>query len=300
MPRPNSLTASSADEWLVYADELLGRGDRRGELIIAQAQAGSRDRERALFVELSQALGLELLGGASAEWRFGHLLRLHAPAIGLFERLLRHPSAQLLESLVLDNPNVDMSEQCVLVAARAPRSLRSVRVQTRNDATRYLERIPLGRLLGIPSLEELVVDAASVQLGRGGDVPRLQRLEWASDDVDALGLEPWTFATLHELSLHAPRQAAYLARGSNWSGAIRVEPYPLQAEHWTPLRLGPRLVAGIAAPALERLTFTGFAVGPEALDGLLKLLDRGVKVDVSDCAVDPGVRRSLDAASARR
>ncbi len=170
MPRPTSLS-SDADEWLVHADELLGKGDRLGELIIAQVnveRGGSAEREKALFVELSASLGVEQLSGARATWRRGHLASFHAPAVPALERLLRLRAAELVEEIVIDNALLEIAEQCGLVASRAPRSLQSVVVRTRTDQFTYTAPIPFGRLLAIPGLRSLSVDAVRVELGRGG------------------------------------------------------------------------------------------------------------------------------------
>ncbi len=142
--------------WAVYADQLLSRGEVRGQLI-ALARAGKHRAERLLRDKRRAHLGAEALwhaldaGALDVTWRAGHLeharLALEQDAQHVLEALLDSPLAVALTSLDLRLPDDEavVSRACDVLARVLP-PLRTLEVSTSGVAANFAPLVTLSKL----------------------------------------------------------------------------------------------------------------------------------------------------------
>jgi uncharacterized protein (TIGR02996 family) len=137
--------------YLVYADWLLDHGDPRGELIACMEAGAEAEARRLLERHAVQLAPAWWVGWTWPQWRLGFLQRVtckaHEP--GRIRRLLRHPSALVLEELkLMPTGRARLSEpELVLALATRPPTLHTVVVPYHAELVAAQARIP-GLVLG--------------------------------------------------------------------------------------------------------------------------------------------------------
>jgi len=281
----------------------MAAGDRRGELIHIQValedapkdrQAALRARERALFKELSVELGLEALGGAEAEWRRGHVASVRSPNLRAMRSLFAHPAGRFVETLILDNPNLEMSDQVDLLGVLRPPHVTKVVVRTNDGAHRYDAGLSLGALLSLPALRSLKADAGRLDL-RGTGNSGVIDLEAAALGFPLQVLAGWAFPRLETLTLGARSAAVYLAPNVNMGAGVNyVREVPFDPILRARLQVPPRFSDRDWAPKLRALNFRSFIVLSEDTPGLFEVARRGAQLDLSECAVSERAYEELE------
>lgn len=276
----------------MYADELLSRGDVRGELMQLQLST-VRDarvvaRERALLAA-HEALGgpQQVLAALDATWRRGFLSRVRAPSVAALRVLLTHPSGAWLDELVLDNPSLALDEQVDLVGRSRHAGLRALEVRADSGATHFEGEVGLGHALALPGL--LRLSAWVRELSLTTKLPRtsvVETLELSARELPLHALATWAFPALRVLDLGLLNSGVWV----RWSGV--AQDLPLE---WRQLELPPALISGALTPRLERLVLRGWNVDSTGADAVVSLLASlaAVQVDLRECRVEPGARTLL-------
>jgi hypothetical protein len=198
LERARALRDEADARWAVFADELLMRGDPRGELIHLQLSAEARDerfvaRERALLAG-DETLGgpRQVLASLDATWRRGFLSKVRAPPVAALRALLAHPSGALLDELVLDNPHLALDEQVDLVGRSQHPGLRVLEVRADSSGTHFEGEIGLGAALTLPALRRLTAAVRELSLGtRRERASGVETLELAAREVPLHALARW-------------------------------------------------------------------------------------------------------------
>ena len=256
--------------FLAYADWLQGQRDPRGELIVIQHQlAKKRDpklqaAERELlarhadyFMPRSLREILENNAGCSVVWRYGFITHVklarrardYVDPVDVLPDLLRHPSAEFLESLALGP-----------VGPRAA-----------PDFIRCLDAITEAKHA---LLEELICDQANGPPARTGDIaplfaalPGLKRLE-----LRAEGVRIATQAKHEQIRSIAIRADVKLAAAPLLKSKLsRLETLEIDMPDFTPspAEIGA-LLDGKRMPALRRLVLRGTKKTRAILDAICK------------------------------
>lgn len=271
MPSPLELRDADDATWLVFADELLSRGDLRGELIhlqLGKREPGLMQRERELL-KIDERLGgpRQLLAALDATWRRGFLSRVRSPSAIALQVLLKHPSGLLLDELVLDNPHVALDELVKAVGASRHAGLRSLVIRSDDGDVRFEREVPLGGVLALPGLQRLEAIVRELSIGaRAKRESTVRRIELSARTIPLPQLAAWTFPKLTELELSVFSSVTVAVRG--WGGAFD------HPQAWPLLDLPARFTSGEMAPALEALTLSSWVIDGAGATQLAHLLER--------------------------
>ena len=257
---------------LVYADWLLGKGDPRGELIVAQHQLAQAPSDRRLQLAAGKVLaahadyfvpaGLADARNSEAAWQLGYLDRVRlarrsnraAELEPVLVELLAHPSARFIRHLVLgplgDHAAFNYAPLVAAIADAAPPLLAELVVGdfTPRDTTLAFTRIgnatPLVKAL--PELRRLVLRGGAVSLSAALRHDRLEELAIATTDARTLfaKLARGRMPALRSLSIAAPD----------------LEPTATELAH---------LLSGQVAPSLRRLALRDTIQTSRILDAIL-------------------------------
>lgn len=299
MRTPLELRDADDATWSVYADELLSRGDLRGELIhlqLGKREPGLVQRERELLKREERLGGpRQLLASLDATWRRGFLSRVRSPGAVPLKVLLEHPSGALLDELVLDNPNVALDELVDLVGVSQHAGLRSLVIRSDDGAVRFEREVALGAVLTLPGLQRLEATVRELSVGvRAKRESNVRRLELSARTIPLPQLAAWTFPRLTALELSVFSSVTVGVRG--WGGAYDAP------QEWPHLDLPPRFASGELAPALESLTLSSWAIDELGATQLLNWLERAPKlarVDLTRSRLDGHAAGALRSAGER-
>lgn len=294
---PLELRDADDAAWAVYADELLSRGDSRGELIhlqLGKREPGLVQRERELL-KSDERLGgpRQLLASLDATWRRGFLSRVRSPGAVALQVLLTHPSGALLDELVLDNPNLALDELVDAVGSSRHAGLRALLIRSDDSGVRFEREVALGGVLTLPGLHRLEAIVRELSVGiRAKRESGVQRLELSSRTIPLAQLAGWTFPKLTELELNVFASVTRLV----WTGAHDVP------QEWPHLDLPARFSSGEMAPVLRSLVLGSWNIDGLSATQLVQLLERSstlVRVDLTRCRLDEHAASRLRQAGAR-
>jgi uncharacterized protein (TIGR02996 family) len=316
------------DPHLVYADWLLGKGDPRGELIVAHhqlAQApGDKRRQLAAAKVLAahadyfMPAGLADARNCELSWHLGYLDRVRlarrsnrvAELEPVLVELLAHPSARFIRHLVLgplgDHTAFNYAPLVAAIADAAPPLLAELGVGdfTPRDTTLSFTRIgnatPLVKAL--PALRRLVLRGGVLSFSAALRHDRLEELAIETTDARALfvKLANGRVPALRSLSIAAPdldptaTELAHLLSGQHAPSLRRLA---LRDTVHTARLLDAILLAPQFAK-LESLALTGGDLGDAAVPGLVARAAtwRHVELDLGGNRLGPVAGRHLASA----
>jgi hypothetical protein len=297
VPTPLELRDADDATWAVFADELLSRGDPRGELIhlqLGKREPGLVKRERELLKNDERLGGpRQLLASLDATWRRGFLSRVRSPSAVALQVLLKHPSGALLDELVLDNPNIALDELVDAVGASQHKGLRALVIRSDDSGVRFEREVGLGSVLALPALQRLEATVREISVAaRAKRQSGVRRLELSARTILLPQLAAWTFPKLTELELNVFSSVTRLY----FTGAYD------QPQEWPMLDLPPRFASGEMSPVLESLTLSSWNIDGVAAGQLNQLLDHCAtlaRVDLTRCRVDEHATKLLADAGTR-
>jgi hypothetical protein len=287
---PLELRDADDAAWAVYADELVARGDLRGELIHLQlSPTRFVDRERALLAT-SDALGgpQQSLAALDATWRRGFLSRVRAPSASALRVLLTHPSGALLDTLVFDNPHVALDELVASVGRSQHAGLRELELRSDSAGTNFEGEVGLGEVLTLPGLRRLSASVRELSLStRRARTSRVETLELSARELPLHVLATWAFPNLRRLELSLLNSAVWTRRWNGLAADVPIE--------WRAVDVSVALARGAGMPKLEVLTLANWIVDDMGATGLLELGAAlpAVQFDVRACRVEPRARERL-------
>ncbi len=266
---PRAVLASRDDDEarLVWADELLGRGDARGELVVAQcelAHLGRRDPRRPAL----EARVASLLAEHGRAWAAPVVAALGARGWRFRRGLVEHVELELRE----------LVERGAALAAWGVRSARVTGVAGRVTELAACPHLALLEALDLSRAGLHNLDAARLVPALRG----LRELELAGNDLDDVGVAELSALPLERLGLAGNVVHTEGARALASMPSLRDLDLTRVAEppDWIGNHIGPAAVGVLARRPLRRLVLRGNPVGVDGAelftgDAVLRELDLG-------------------------